>query len=148
MKRKGQAMNAVAPLAKSEESELRSELALCYRLIDFFGWTEMIFNHISVRLPGGSSYLVNPFGLPYSFLEELTARGIRCVEIDPSDDPWINNSLAIAPGKLLMPEGASNRTLDRLAKHGVSWKTIPYAAVHKNGGGIHCSTTPLRRDPV
>jgi N-dimethylarginine dimethylaminohydrolase len=92
--------------------------------------------------------LVNPFGLPYSFLEELKARGIRTIEIDPADDPWINNSLAIAPGKLLMPEGASNRTLDALAKHGCSWTVIPYAAVHKNGGGIHCSTTPLKRDKI
>jgi N-dimethylarginine dimethylaminohydrolase len=92
--------------------------------------------------------LVNPFGLPYSFMEELKFRGIRLIEIDPQDDPWINNSLAVAPGKLLMPEGATNRTFDRLAQHGVSWTVIPYAAIHKNGGGIHCSTTPLRRDKV
>ncbi len=92
--------------------------------------------------------LVNPFGLPYSFLEELKARGIRLIEIDPQDDPWINNSLAIAPGKLLMPEGATNRTFDSLAKHGVTWTVVPYSAMHKNGGGIHCSTTPLRRDSV
>jgi N-dimethylarginine dimethylaminohydrolase len=92
--------------------------------------------------------LVNPFGLPYSFMEELKARGIRLIEISPADDSWINNSLAIAPGKLLMPEGATNETLDRLAKHHVSWITVPYAAMHKNGGGIHCSTTPLRRDSV
>ena len=52
--------------------------------------------------------LVNPFGLPYSFMEELKARGVRLVEIDPADDPWINNSLATAPGRLLMPEGANN----------------------------------------
>jgi N-dimethylarginine dimethylaminohydrolase len=92
--------------------------------------------------------LVNPFGLPYSFMEDLKARGVRLIEINPADDPWINNSLALAPGKLLMPEGATNRTFDALAKHGVSWTVVPYAAVHKNGGGIHCSTTPLRRDPV
>lgn len=92
--------------------------------------------------------LLNPMGLPFSFLEQLTARGIKYIEIDPADDPWINNSLAIAPGKLLMPEGASNRTLDRLAAHGVTWTTLPYAAVQKNGGGLHCSTTPLRRDPI
>jgi N-dimethylarginine dimethylaminohydrolase len=92
--------------------------------------------------------LVNPFGLPYSFMEDLKARGVHLIEIDPADDPWINNSLALAPGKLLMPEGASNRTFDSLAKHGVSWTVVPYAAMHKNGGGIHCSTTPLRRDPV
>jgi N-dimethylarginine dimethylaminohydrolase len=92
--------------------------------------------------------LVNPFGLPYSFMEDLKNRGIRLIEISPQDDPWINNSLAIAPGKLLMPEGASNQTLDRLAKHGVSWSIVPFAAVHKNGGGLHCSTTPLRRDRI
>ena len=92
--------------------------------------------------------LVNPFGLPYSFMEDLKSRGVRLIEINPADDPWINNSLALAPGKLLMPQGATNRTLDNLAKHGVSWTTVPYAAVHKNGGGIHCSTTPLRRDSV
>jgi len=92
--------------------------------------------------------LVNPFGLPYSFMEDLKSRGVRLIEISPADDPWINNSLAIAPGKLLMPEGATNETLDRLAKHNVSWVTVPFAAMHKNGGGIHCSTTPLRRDSV
>jgi N-dimethylarginine dimethylaminohydrolase len=92
--------------------------------------------------------LVNSFGLPYSFVEELKSRGVQLIEIDPADDSWINNSLALAPGKILMPEGASNRTLDRLAKHNVSWITIPFAAMHKNGGGIHCSTTPLRRDSV
>ena len=90
--------------------------------------------------------LVNPMGLPYSFLEELKGRGVHLIEITPADDPWIVNSLAIAPGKLLMPEGATDRTMDALAKHGVSWTTIPYAAMHKNGGSIHCSTMPLRRD--
>jgi N-dimethylarginine dimethylaminohydrolase len=90
--------------------------------------------------------LISPMGLPHSFLQELNRRGIRCVELDPSDDGWVNNSLAIAPGKLLMPEGASNRTLDRLAAHGVTWTTLPYDAVQANGGGLHCSTTPLQRD--
>lgn len=92
--------------------------------------------------------LISPNGLPFSFLEELKARGIHTVELAPSDDGWINNSLAIAPGKLLMPEGASNRTLDRLAAHGVTWTTIPFEAVQANGGGLHCSTTPLQRDRV
>lgn len=90
--------------------------------------------------------ILDPMGLPYSFLEALKARGIRWIETDPADDGWIVNSLAIAPGKVMMPEGATNRTLDRLAAEGVEWITLPYAAVQKNGGGLHCSTTPLRRD--
>lgn len=92
--------------------------------------------------------LLNPQGLPFSFLEELGRRGIRYIETDPADDPWIVNSLAFAPGRVMMPEGATNRTLDRLAAAGVSWLTVPYAAMHKNGGGLHCSTTPLRRESV
>lgn len=92
--------------------------------------------------------ILNPMGLPFSFLEELGRRGIKYIETDPGDDPWIVNSIAIAPGKVMMPEGATNRTLDRLAAAGVSWITVPYAANHKNGGGLHCSTTPLRRDSL
>jgi N-dimethylarginine dimethylaminohydrolase len=92
--------------------------------------------------------LVDPFGLPYSFLEKLKDLKVRTIEITPADNKWIINSLAVAPGELIMPEGASNRTLDLLASHNVSWTVIDYAAMQLNGGGIHCSTTPLIRDPV
>lgn len=92
--------------------------------------------------------LVDPFGLPYSFLERLKALKIRTVEISPADDKWIINSLAVAPGELIMPEGATNRTLDALASHGVRWTVLPYAKMQLNGGGIHCSTTPLIRDSL
>ncbi len=90
--------------------------------------------------------LVDPTGLPYSFLERLEDLGVKTVEISPADDKWIVNSLAIAPGELLMPPGASNQTLDALAKLGVTWTIIPYQAMQLNGGGIHCSTTALIRD--
>lgn len=50
-----------------EEWALRVKLAQCYHLVDWFGWTEAIFNHISARLPGPAHhYLVNPFGLNYT----------------------------------------------------------------------------------
>lgn len=52
------------------EAQLRRDLAHCYRLFDWLGWTELIFNHITVRLPTRSGakaeYLINPFGLHYS----------------------------------------------------------------------------------
>ena len=90
--------------------------------------------------------LVDPFGLPFSFLERLKELKIRTVEISPADDKWIINSLAVAPGELIMPEGATNRTLDALARHGVRWTVLSYSKMQLNGGGIHCSTTPLIRD--
>jgi hypothetical protein len=56
-----------------------------------------------------------------------------------------------ARAKIYSPARAKDArrgALDALARHGVTWTTIPYATMHKNGGGIHCSTTPLRRDKV
>ena len=62
-----------------EEWELRVKLAHCYHLIDYFGWTETIFNHISARLPGDEHYyLVNPFGLNYS---EVTPENLLKVDL-------------------------------------------------------------------
>ncbi len=66
-----------------DEWEARLELAACYRLFAFLGWTELIFNHITVRVPqeGGASrhYLINPFGLHYS---EVTATNLITVGVD------------------------------------------------------------------
>ena len=92
--------------------------------------------------------LVSPMNLPYAFLQTLKDLGIDTVEITPEDDGWIVNGLAVAPRELLIPEGASERTLEELDRKGVTWEVIPYDKVHLNGGGLHCSTTPLIRDPV
>lgn len=62
------------------EWNLRIQLAHCYRLVDYLGWTEMIFNHISVRVPGQEHhYLVNPFGLNYN---EVTPANLLKVGLD------------------------------------------------------------------
>lgn len=92
--------------------------------------------------------LVSPPGLPFSFLERLKDLGIRTVEMTPEDNGWIVNGLAVCPGRVLMPEGTSDRTRDTLDGHGVEIITLPYDKVQLNGGGIHCSTCPLIRDPV
>jgi len=92
--------------------------------------------------------LVDPTGLPHSFLQRLKSLGVKTIETEPADNRWIVNSLAVAPGRLIMPPGASNRTLDALARQGVEWTTLPYGKMQLNGGGIHCSTMPLIRDPI
>ncbi|MFT8674993.1 MAG: class II aldolase/adducin family protein [Acetobacter sp.] len=64
----------------SDEWRLRVRLAECYHLVDYFGWTEMIFNHISVRLPGETRrYLVNAFGLNY---DEISPENLLVVNAD------------------------------------------------------------------
>jgi ribulose-5-phosphate 4-epimerase/fuculose-1-phosphate aldolase len=62
------------------EWALRCQLAQAYHLIDYFGWTETIFNHMSVRLPGDEGhYLVNPFGLNY---DEVTPSNLLKIDLD------------------------------------------------------------------
>jgi ribulose-5-phosphate 4-epimerase/fuculose-1-phosphate aldolase len=76
--------------ASSIERDLRIQLAGCYRIFDMLGWTELIYNHISVRIPGAeSSFLINPFGLHYS---EVTASNLVKIDLQgrilaPSDYP-------------------------------------------------------------
>ncbi len=58
----------------------RVELAAFYRLVDWFGWTELVFNHISLRVPGTEAqFLINPYGLWYS---EVTASNLVRVGSD------------------------------------------------------------------
>ena len=65
---------------QNTEENLRIQLAECYHLVSYFGWTEMIFNHISVRLPGEPRrYLVNAFGLNY---DEVTPENLLVVDAD------------------------------------------------------------------
>lgn len=70
----------MSDLWSADETKLRIQLAECYHLIDYFGWTEMIFNHISVRLSGEPKrYLVNAFGLNY---DEVTPENLLIVDAD------------------------------------------------------------------
>jgi N-dimethylarginine dimethylaminohydrolase len=92
--------------------------------------------------------LANITLLPFWFLEKLGELGIRLVEIHHEDDASIINSLAIAPYRLIMPEGVSGYTRDRLDLHGVEVITVPYDKMISGGGGLHCSTAPLIRDEV
>jgi ribulose-5-phosphate 4-epimerase/fuculose-1-phosphate aldolase len=65
-----------------EEWQTRLELAALYRAFDWLGWTELIFNHITARVPGSDRhYLINPYGLWYS---EVTATNL--VKIDANGD--------------------------------------------------------------
>ncbi|POA79670.1 class II aldolase/adducin family protein [Pseudomonas sp. DP16D-R1] len=69
-----------APERSATEQRLREELAACYRLIAHYRMTDLIFTHISVRIPGPEHhFLINPYGLMF---EEITASNL--VKIDLS----------------------------------------------------------------
>ena len=61
------------------ELQARVQLAACYRIFDMLGWTEAIFNHITLRVPGDEvQFLINPFGLHYS---EVKASNLVLIDL-------------------------------------------------------------------
>ena len=96
-------MAEVAPLANvdipslkgkvsEEEWAARVDLAAAYRLVAYYGWDDLIFTHLSVRVPGPEHhFLLNPYNLMF---EEVTASSLVKVDmsglpVDPS--PFITN---------------------------------------------------------
>jgi ribulose-5-phosphate 4-epimerase/fuculose-1-phosphate aldolase len=67
------------PVSEAERAA-RVQLAACYRIFHHLGWTEMIFNHITLRVPGPERlFLINPFGLHYS---EITASSLLLIDVE------------------------------------------------------------------
>ncbi|MBL8474269.1 MAG: class II aldolase/adducin family protein [Rhodocyclaceae bacterium] len=61
------------------ERQLRIDLAACYRLVALFGWDDLIFTHISARLPGPEHhFLINPYGMMF---DEITASSLVKVDL-------------------------------------------------------------------
>lgn len=61
-----------------EEWETRVKLAACYRLIAHFGWDDLIFTHISAKVPGTEHFLINPYGRMF---HEITASSLVKVDL-------------------------------------------------------------------
>jgi ribulose-5-phosphate 4-epimerase/fuculose-1-phosphate aldolase len=67
------------PVSEAER-KARVELAAAYRIFDMLGWDQLIFNHITLRVPGPEvCFLINPFGLHY---REITASSLLLIDID------------------------------------------------------------------
>ena len=63
-----------------EEWQARLDLAAAYRIFDLLGWSESIYNHISLAVPGEEgAFLINPFGLLY---EEVTASNLVKIDVE------------------------------------------------------------------
>jgi ribulose-5-phosphate 4-epimerase/fuculose-1-phosphate aldolase len=73
----------------ASEKDARQQLAACYRVFAMLGWDEMIYNHITVKLPDeDGAFLINPFGLHFS---EVTASSLVKIDIDGNkldDNPY------------------------------------------------------------
>ena len=70
---------ARTPDRSPEEQALRVDLAAAYRLVALHGWDDLIFTHLSARIPGTDHFLINPYG--YLF-EEITASSLVKIDCD------------------------------------------------------------------
>ena len=98
---------------KSAEKQLRVELACAYRLVDYFGWCELIYAHLTARVPGPDAhFLINPYGLNY---DEVTASNLVKIDInghvvEHSDHP-INEAGFIIHSAIHMLENTNNHVV-------------------------------------
>jgi len=82
-------MNAPAELSRmitslegkvsAEEWQARLDLAAAYRLVALFRWDDLVFTHITSRIPGTEHYLINPYGLMF---DEITASSLVKIDIE------------------------------------------------------------------
>ncbi len=71
---------AVRDQVSAEEWQARVDLAAAYRLVALYGWDDLVFTHISARVPGPEHhFLINPYGMMF---EEITASSLVKVDLD------------------------------------------------------------------
>ncbi len=117
-------MTATARIVPQDagEREIRQELAACYRLLHNFAMTDLIFTHVSARLPGKDGhFLLNPYGLLF---DEITAS--NPIEVDAEgnvvgDSPWeVNWAGHIIHGAVLAARPDVNCVIHTHSRAGVA----------------------------
>jgi ribulose-5-phosphate 4-epimerase/fuculose-1-phosphate aldolase len=83
----------IQKLVSVEEWQLRVDLAACYRLVALYGWSDLVFTHISARIPGPEHhFLINPYGLMF---DEITASSL--VKVDQQCNKIIESPYPVNP---------------------------------------------------
>ena len=87
------AVPAVRSRVSDAEWEQRVNLAACYRLVALYGWDDLVFTHISARVPGPEHcFLINPYGMLF---DEITASSL--VKVDPAGNKVLDSPYDINP---------------------------------------------------
>jgi ribulose-5-phosphate 4-epimerase/fuculose-1-phosphate aldolase len=83
----------IQKLVSAEEWQLRVDLAACYRLVALHGWSDLVFTHISARVPGPEHhFLINPYGLMF---DEITASSL--IKVDQDCNKLITSPYPVNP---------------------------------------------------
>ena len=86
-------MGNIREQVSADEWKVRVDLAAAYRLVADFGWTDLVFTHISARVPGPEHhFLINPYGMLF---EEITASSL--VKVDLSANVVLDTGYPVNP---------------------------------------------------
>ncbi|MGM9483057.1 class II aldolase/adducin family protein [Roseateles sp. NT4] len=114
----------------AEEWKLREDLAACYRLVAWMGWDDLVFTHISARVPGPEHhFLINPYGLMF---DEITASSL--VKVDAECRKVIESPYPVNPAGFVIHSAV------HAARHDVQCvlhtHTTAGVAVSAQSGGV------------
>ena len=99
------------------EWAMRVDLAACYRLADRFGFSDIVWNHITAKIPGSEHFLINRLGLRY---DEVTASNLVSLDLDGN---------VVDPGSASSEEGVEDVNVTGFVIH---------SAIHAARPDVHC----------
>ena len=117
----------------TEEWELRVQLAAAYRLIDHFGWSELIWTHTTVRVPGPEHhFLINPYG--YRF-DEVCASNL--VKVD------LHGAIIGDPAQEINPAGFVIHSAIHMARRDVQCVMHTHSVAGMAVAALDCGLLPI-----
>ena len=120
-------------MTSQTEQELRIDLAAAYRLIDHFGWSELIWTHTTVRVPGPEHhFLINPYG--YRF-DEVTASNLVKVDLD--------GKIIGDPNQEINPAGFVIHSAIHMARHDVGCVMHTHTVAGMAVAALECGLLPI-----
>jgi ribulose-5-phosphate 4-epimerase/fuculose-1-phosphate aldolase len=103
-------MSSVKQQVSAEEWQMRVDLAACYRMVAQNGWDDLIFTHISARVPGPEHhFLINPYGMLF---EEITASSL--VKVDLNGEKVMESEFDINPAGFVIHSAVHEAREDAL----------------------------------
>lgn len=127
-------VKSVREQVSAEEWQTRVNLAACYRLVALYGYTEMIANHISCRVPGTQDqFLINPYGMLY---EEIDASCLIKVDCD-------GNTLFNASDYHVNAAGFVIHSAIHMARHDVDCVAHTHTPAGMAVSAMECGLLPL-----
>ena len=126
-------------VVSAEEWQLRCDLAACYRLVAFYGWSDLVFTHITAKLPESVSgphtdsnshqFLINPYGLMF---DEITASSL--VKVDGQCNKVIDSPFPVNPAGFVIHSAVHEARADAACV--IHTHTRAGVAVSAQAGGI------------